>query len=96
MSGQQRDPTAFATLLPGVQGGARAPIIGGTGNYLAAVYLDGIPVTTINQQGDNRVISNAIPVEAIDQFQVITSVAGAEYQGAGLINFTLKSGGAAY
>lgn len=96
MSGQQRDPTAFAALLPGVQGGSRAPVIGGTGNYLAAVYVDGIPVTTINQQGDNRVVSNAIPVEAIDQFQVVTSTPGAEYQGAGLINFTLKSGSDAY
>lgn len=96
MSGQQRDPTAFATLLPGTQGGTRAPIIGGTGNYLAAVYVDGIPVTTINQQGDNRVVSNAIPVEAIDQFQVVTSTPDAEYQGAGLINFTLKSGANQY
>ncbi|HEY4355643.1 MAG TPA: carboxypeptidase regulatory-like domain-containing protein [Acidobacteriaceae bacterium] len=96
MGGQQRDPTAFATLLPGTQPGARAPIIGGTGNYLAAVYVDGIPVTTINQQGDNRVVSNAIPVEAIDQFQVVTSSPDAEYQGAGLINFTMKSGGNKY
>ena len=96
MSGQQRDPTAFAVLVPGVQGGARAPIIGGTGNYLAAVYADGIPVNTINQQGDNRVIANSIPVEAIDQFQVVTSTPAAEYEGAGLINFTLKSGGNQY
>jgi hypothetical protein len=96
MSGQQRDPTAFATLLPGTQSGARAPIIGGTGNYLAAVYVDGVPVTTINQQGDNRVVSNALPVESIDQFQVVTSTPEAEYQGAGLINFTLKSGGSQY
>jgi hypothetical protein len=96
MSGQQRDPTAFATLTPGTQSGARAPIIGGTGNYLAAVYVDGIPVTTINQQGDNRVVANALPVESIDQFQVVTSSPDAEYQGAGLINFTLKSGGDKY
>jgi hypothetical protein len=96
MSGQQRDPTAFAVLVPGVQSGSRAPIIGGTGNYLAAVYIDGIPVTTINQQGDNRVVSNALPVESIDQFQVITSTPDAEYQGAGIINFTLKSGAAQY
>ena len=96
MGGQQRDPTAFAVLTPGVQSGARAPIIGGTGNYLAAVYVDGIPVTTINQQGDNRVVSNGFPVESIEQFQVVTSNAGAEYQGAGLINFTLKSGTNAY
>jgi hypothetical protein len=95
-SGQQRDPTAFAVLVPGVTSGARAPIIGGTGNYLAAVYIDGIPVTTINQQGDNRVVSNALPVESIDQFQVVTSSPDAEYQGAGLINFSLKSGTSAY
>jgi Carboxypeptidase regulatory-like domain len=96
MGGQQRDPTAFAVLVPGVQGGTRAPIIGGTGNFLAAVYIDGIPVTTINQQGDNRVVSNALPVESIDQFQVITSTPDAEYQGAGIINFTLKSGASKY
>jgi hypothetical protein len=96
MSGQQRDPTAFAVLVPGVQSGSRAPIIGGTGNYLAAVYIDGIPVTTINQQGDNRVVSNALPVESIDQFQVITSTPDAEYQGAGIINFSLKSGSRQY
>jgi len=96
MSGQQRDPTAFATLLPGTSTGSRAPIIGGTGNYLAAVYIDGIPVTTINQQGDNRVVANSLPVESIDQFQVVTSSPDAEYQGAGLINFTLKSGTSQY
>jgi hypothetical protein len=96
MGGQQRDPTAFATLLPGAQSGARAPIIGGTGNYIAEVYVDGLPTTTANQQGDNRVVSNSIPVEAVDQFQVLTSVPGAEYQGAGALNFTIKSGGNQY
>ena len=96
MSGQQRDPTAFATLAPGAQSGARSPIIGGTGNYLAEVYLDGIPTTTSDQQGDNRTISNSIPVEAVDQLQVVTSSPSAEYQGAGAINFTTKSGGDKY
>ena len=98
MNGQQRDPTAFATLLPGAQSqaSARAPIIGGTGNYIAELYVDGLPTTTANQQGDNRVVSNSIPVEAIDQFQVLTSIPGAEYQGAGALNFTIKSGGNKY
>ncbi len=98
MNGQQRDPTAFATLLPGAQsqGSARAPIIGGTGNYIAELYVDGLPTTTANQQGDNRVVSNSIPVESIDQFQVLTSIPGAEYQGAGALNFTIKSGGNRY
>jgi len=96
MSNQQRDPTAFATLAPGAQGGTRAPIMSGTGNYLAEVYLDGIPTTTSNQQGDNRVISNSIPVESVDQLQVISSGPSAEYQGAGAIGFTTKSGGKEY
>ncbi len=96
MSGQQRDPTAFATLVPGTTAGSRAPVIGGTGNFLAAVYVDGVPDFTINQQGDNRVVANSIPVEAIDQFQVVTSSPDAEYEGAGLINFTLKGGSNQY
>src|SRR5665213_1268125 len=80
MGGQQRDPTAFASLAPGAQSGARAPIIGGTGNYLAEVYVDGIPTTTSNQQGDNRTVSNSIPIEAVDQLQSISSAPSAEYQ----------------
>lgn len=96
MSGQQRDATAFATLMPGAQSGARSPIISGTGNYLAELYIDGIPITTANQQGDNRVIFNSVPIEAVDQFQVLTSSIPVEYQGAGLMNFTVKSGGNQY
>jgi hypothetical protein len=96
MNGQQRDPSSFATLAPGAQGGARAPIFSGTGNYLAEVYIDGIPTTTANQQGDNRVVSNGVPVESVDQLQIISSGPSAEYQGAGAIGFTIKSGTAKY
>jgi hypothetical protein len=96
MGGQQRDPTAFATLEPGAQAGTRAPVMAGTGNYLAEVYMDGIPTTTSNQQGDNRLISNGVPVEAVDQLQVVSSGPSAEYQGAGAISFTTKSGGNHY
>ena len=96
MNNQQRDPTALATLAPGAQGGARAPIFSGTGNYLAEVYLDGIPTTTANQQGDNRVISNGVPVESVEQLQIISSGPSAEYQGAGAINLSIKSGGNKY
>ena len=96
MNNQQRDPTAFATLAPGAQAGARAPIFSGTGNYLAEVYINGIPTTTANQQGDNRVVSNGVPVEAVDQLQIISSGPSAEYQGAGAIGFTIKSGGNQY
>lgn len=92
----QRDPTAFAALAPGAQTGIRLPIIGGANNYLAQLYLDGMPAETINQQGDNRPVSLALSVEAVDQFQVVTSTPPAEYQGAGAANFTMKSGGNKY
>ncbi|WP_263377419.1 TonB-dependent receptor [Granulicella paludicola] len=96
MNNQQRDPTAFATLAPGAQAGSRAPLFSGTGNYLAEVYIDGIPTTTANQQGDNRVVVNGIPVESVDQLQIISSGPSAEYQGAGAIGFSIKSGGSKY
>jgi hypothetical protein len=96
MNGAQRDPTAFGTLAPGAQGGARLPLIGGTGNYLGQLYLDGLPAQTVSQQGDNRLVSQAVTVDAVDQMQVVTSTPPAEYSGAGAENFTMKSGGLAY
>lgn len=93
---QQRDPTAFATLVPGAQGGSRTPLIGGTANYNGYLYVDGVPSETINQQGDNRTVSLNVSPEAVDQFQVNTSVPPAEYMGAGSMNFTIKSGGLKY
>lgn len=96
MSNQQRDPTAFATLAPGAQSGTHAPVFSGTGDYLAEVYLDGIPTTAANVQGDSRTISNSLPVESVDQMQVISSLPSAEYQGGGAISFTSKSGGNQY
>lgn len=96
MGGLQRDPTALATLAPGTQSGTRAPIMSGTGDYLAEVYLDGIPTTVSNMQGDNRTISLSVPVESVDQMQVVSSGPSAEYQGAGAMSLTTKSGGDKY
>ena len=96
MNNAQRDPTAFAALAPGAQTGTRLPIIGGTSNYLGQLYLDGMPAETINQQGDNRLVSQAVSVDAVDQFQEVTSTPPAEYMGAGATNFTMKSGGTRY
>jgi len=91
---QQRDITQFSNLLPGAQvnPGGRSSVIGGTAQRLGELYLDGLPLTTISQQGDNRPVFNVVPMEAIDQIQVVTSSFSAEYQGAGLENYTLKSG----
>ncbi len=96
MNNAQRDPTAFGSLAPGAQGGARLPLIGGTGNYLGQLYLDGLPAQTVSQQGDNRLVSQSISVDAVDQMQVVTSTPPAEYSGAGSMNFTMKSGGLQY
>lgn len=96
MNNAQRDATAFASLAPGAQGGTRVPIVGGTGNYLGQLYLDGMPAETINQQGDNRLVSQGVDLDAVDQFQVVTSTPPAEYSGAGALNFTMKSGGSKY
>ena len=96
LNGQMRDPTAFGNLAPGAQGGARLPLIGGTGNYLGQLYLDGLPAETVSQQGDNRVVSQSLSVDAVDQMQVVTSTPPAEYSGAGAENFTMKSGSLQY
>ncbi|MGA3133396.1 MAG: TonB-dependent receptor [Terracidiphilus sp.] len=96
MNGQQRDPTAYGILAAGAQSGTRAPIMAGTGDYLAEVYLDGIPTTVSNMQADNRPVSNAVSIESVDQMQVISNGPTAEYQGAGAMSLTLKSGGDQY
>ena len=95
---QQRDITQFSNLLPGAQlnPAGRSSIIGGTQARLGEEYLDGVPLTTISQQGDNRPIFNAVPMEAISEVQVVTSGFSAEYQGIGLENYTLKPGGNQY
>ncbi|MFZ1940058.1 MAG: carboxypeptidase regulatory-like domain-containing protein [Terracidiphilus sp.] len=96
MNNAQRDPTAFGALTPGAQAGSRLPVIGGTGNYLGQLYLDGMPAETVSQQGDNRLVSLSMSVDAVDQFQVLSSTPPAEYMGAGAENFTMKSGGQQY
>jgi hypothetical protein len=99
MNGGQRDPTSFGVLTPGAQSannGGRLPIIGGTGSYLGQLYVDGMPAETVSQQGDNRLVSLAMDIDAVDQFQEVTSTPPAEYAGAGATNFTMKSGGLQY
>ena len=89
---QQRDITSFSNLLPGAQPGSRSSLFSGTANRVQEVYLDGIPLTTISQIGDNRPIFNLVPAEAVGQIGVTTSGPSVEYQGAGSVNYTLKSG----
>lgn len=93
---QQRDITSFSNLLPGAQAGSRSSLFSGTANRVQEVYLDGIPLTTISQIGDNRPIFNVVPFEGVGQVGALTSGQSVEYQGAGSVNYTMKSGGNQY
>jgi Carboxypeptidase regulatory-like domain len=95
---QQRDITQVSNLMPGAQvpPGGRSSIVGGTAQRIGELYVDGIAFTTPSQQGDNRPVYNIVPLEAIDEVQVVTSGFSAEYQGAGMENYSLASGGNQY
>ena len=105
MNGGPRDPTAFQYLMPGVQenpandngtgaNNGNSGIYGGTGQTnLNENYIEGVPVSNINQQGSSNPVSNAVSVDAVDQFSVQTSTASTSFGGAGSTNYTIKAGG---
>ena len=93
---QQRDITAFSNYLPGAQAGSRSSLFSGTASRVEEVYLDGLPLTTISQIGDNRPIFNLVPSEGIGQVGALTSGQSVEYQGAGSVNYSMKTGGNKY
>ncbi len=102
MGGSPRDPTAFQYLMPGVQegpqvqssGGIQQGVYGGTGQTnLNENYIEGIPVTNVQSGGDNSPVSKAVSVDAVDQFSVQTNGASTAFGGAGVTNYTIKSGG---
>jgi hypothetical protein len=105
MNGGPRDPTAFQYLMPGVQenpanntgqglNNGNSGIYGGTGQTnLNENYIEGVPVSNISQQGSSNPVSTAVSVDAVDQFSVQTSNASTAFGGAGVTNYTIKSGG---
>src|SRR5450432_3054060 len=107
MNGVPRDPTQFVNLVPGVNSGVTqvagtnfASFNGGQ-TYQNETYLEGIPLTSAGTGGDTRYLSFGVSVEAVEQFQVETSGAKAQFEGQGVSNYILKSGtnqfhGAAY
>lgn len=97
-SAQQRDITVFSNLLPGAQQppGGRVSQFNGLPQRMAEIYLDGLPMTTANAQSDNRPVYNVVPLENIDQVQVMNSGFSAEHQGGGFEGFSTKSGGSQY
>jgi hypothetical protein len=104
-SPDQRRATDFAVLMPGVQGNetngnltTNTGVVNGSGSRGAAsaVYVNGIPFTSVAGQGDTRFVWTAISVDAVDQFQVQTSGYSALYEGMGVQNYSTKSGGNKY
>jgi hypothetical protein len=98
MNGVPRDPTQFIALVPGVNNastqaaGPTTAAFNGGQTYHNEVYLEGIPLTSAGTQGDTRYLAFAVSVDAVEQFQVETNAAKAQYQGQGVENYVLKSG----
>ena len=98
-AGSPRDPSAFAGLAVGVDNystQAAGPSTGsfnGGQTYQNEVYIEGLPMTSAGTQGDTRNLAFGVSVEAIEQFQVETSGAKSMYEGQGMSNYVLKSGG---
>jgi len=101
----QRRATDFAYLMPGVQGNetngnatTNTGVVNGSGSRGAAsaVYIDGIPFVRAGGNGDPRFVWTAISVDAVDQFQVQTTGYSAIYEGQGVMNYSIKQGGAKY
>jgi hypothetical protein len=98
MNGVPRDPTQFVALAPGVNNastqaaGPSTAAFNGGQTYQNEVYLEGMPLTSAGTQGDTRYLAFAVSVDAVDQFQVETSGAKAQFQGQGVENYVLKSG----
>ena len=51
-----------------------------------------MPLTSAGTEGDTRYLAFAVSVDAVDQFQVETNGAKAQYQGQGVENYVMKSG----
>jgi hypothetical protein len=98
MNGVPRDPTQFIALVPGVNNastqaaGPTTAAFNGGQTYQNEVYLEGLPLTSAGTEGDTRYLAFAVSVDAVDQFQVETNGAKAQYQGQGVENYVLKSG----
>src|ERR1035437_7962617 len=97
--GSPRDPSAFAGLASGVDNfstQAAGPSTGsfnGGQTYQNEVYIEGLPLTSAGTESDTRNLAFGVSVEAVEQFQVETAGAKAMYEGQGVSNYVLKSGG---
>ncbi len=97
-----RRATDFVALLPGVQfnetnGNAttNSGVVNGGGarGAVSDIYINGMPFISAAGEGDPRFVWSAISVDAVDQLQVQTSGYSAIYEGQGVQNYTIKTGG---
>jgi len=99
MNASARDPSAFAGLVVGVNNYSTQPAGPSTGSfnggqtYQNEVYIEGLPLTNAGTESDTRNLAFGISVEAVEQFQIETTGAKAMYEGQGVSNYVLKSGG---
>ncbi|ADW70530.1 TonB-dependent receptor [Granulicella tundricola] len=93
MNGGPKSPLGFLSLVPGVASGdfGVENINGGSSNS-SYLYINGLPLTTSEMQGDARNVNGATSTEVIDQFQIISSGVPAYYAGQGITNLVTKSG----
>lgn len=94
MTGGPKSPVGFVSLVPGVTSNQNVRAYnfnGGAGNT-SSIYLNGLPMTASELQGDIGQVTATTSTEIVDQFQVITGGVPAYYDGQGLVNLVLKSG----
>ena len=94
-----RDPSAFIGAVAGVNsfsvqaaGPSTASFNGGQ-TYQNETYVEGLPMTSAGTESDTRNLAFGVSVEAVEQFQVAVTGSEASYEGQGVSNFIVKSGG---
>jgi hypothetical protein len=93
LSGSPMSPEGLIYLLPGVvNGNGFVGNVNGGEAFSKEIYLNGMPETHSELQGDSRLITMNTSVEVVDQFTILTSGAPAYYDGQGTENYTFKSG----
>ena len=98
--GEQRNPIAFMTLIPGVTGRGAiytneryfSQTINGGQSASNEFSVDGAPILNSNQPGDGRIIG--FPQDAVQEFKLVSNNYSAEMgrAGGGFVNFNLNSG----
>src|SRR6185312_2711546 len=101
----ERRATDFEYLIPGVQANSthndisdNSGIINGSGpaGGVSDLYIDGLDMPEPDQVGDPRLTYDDFSVDAVNQFQTLTTNFSAEYGGQGVENYSIKSGGNDY